>query len=251
MECPICQDEVYIPVSIICFPCFKRNEIHCHTFTRFCLSCAFQYLSLNVSRLDRPSNVRCVFCEQNVSPRQLTTLNSAIEFDFVLANTLEAKQCPFCFRTVDRIFEHLKECPYMPVQCVCGYVTLRELQKYHKRQCSHFVKCTLCSEMVSRRAFQEHMQETHQFSPCRLCGDMVFNPLHTEHRRSFCEYRKIKCSICHSMVCFKDLESHYQDHVGKLESLLADLENVSAEIRAMLSKIREEIQKYFQPLVLR
>jgi hypothetical protein len=53
------------------------------------------------------------------------------------------------------------------------------------------------------------------------------------------------------MVCFKDLESHYQDHVGKLESLLADLENVSAEIRAMLSKIREEIQKYFQPLVLR
>ena len=38
MECPICQDQVYIPVSIICFPCFRRNEVHCHNFTRFCLS---------------------------------------------------------------------------------------------------------------------------------------------------------------------------------------------------------------------
>ena len=251
MECPICKDQVYIPVSIICFPCFRRNEVHCHTFTRFCLFCAFQYLSLNISRLHRPSRVRCIFCDQTASPRRLTSLDTALEYDFVLANTLEVKQCPFCFSSTERIFDHLKECPYLPIQCHCGFVTLRELQKYHRLQCSHYRKCNLCSELILKDELEKHMFDIHQFMPCLLCGQQVFAPLIMEHQRSFCQHRKIECCVCNSKVAFKDLEVHYQNHVEKLESLLTKMDILTSDIRLTLSKIREEVQKHFQPLVLR
>ena len=79
----------------------------------------------------------------------------------------------------------------------------------------------------------------------------MFTPLLVEHQRSFCQNRKIKCCVCDSKIPFKDLEAHYQIHVQKLESLLNDMDTLTTEIRITLSKIREEVQKHFQPLVLR
>ena len=147
MICSICQCEVNIPVSIICFPCYQPNKFHCNAITRFCYECIIRYTQLNRSTQDRNDSLKCLFCSETCSPRELNFENT-FQFDFLLHSQIcpNKSTCPYCFCEVLNIYKHLEVCNSSYIQCSCGYVTLKQLYKYHFTDCPDYRYCEKCKK---------------------------------------------------------------------------------------------------------
>ena len=251
MICVVCQDTVNIPVMLTCFPCYRKNNIHCHTFHRYCLKCVFDYLSFHVSCNERKEEVKCLFCNEKCRPPKLR-FETSVEYDFLsLQNNpnLYQGRCPFCMKKEENIYQHLKECPYFYEQCDCGHVTLRQLKRFHNIHCDHFKTCFVCHERVHNLEYNDHLYE-HDYVQCLACQKHVKSGELLLHRMHQCENRRIKCICCKSLVPFKNLERHLLNHLETCKETMEEVSIISNKLEHIVEMVENEIKKYFYPLVL-
>lgn len=250
--CPICQDTVSIPVLINVFPCYDKNKIHCFTFTRVCLTCALQYLYLKSSRESRPSSVKCLYCPATCNPQTLS-LSNHVQFDYFLPRVsphLVPVHCPFCFEYTSSIISHLSECKYMYVECECGYVTFRQLLKYHTHHCPHYRSCKVCAQIIHERDYFHHLLLEHDHMECEYCHDYFHFREIVNHKANDCPYRKIHCRFCSKNIPFNEFKEHLEVHEKKLYSNIDNLKSMITNVEKMLEYIREEKSSHFHIIAL-
>jgi len=250
--CPFCQDTVSIPVLIHVFPCYDKNKIHCFTFIRVCLTCALQYLHLKTSRESRPTSVKCLYCPATCNPQTLSLTNH-IQLDYFLPTVsphVLPTNCPFCFQYTSSMTSHLLECKYNYVECDCGYVTFRQLLKYHTHQCPHYRTCKVCAKTVHERDYFHHLLLEHDHMECEYCHDYFHFREIGNHKTNNCPFRKVQCRFCIQKIPFNEFKEHLESHEKKLYSNIDNLKSMITNVEKMLHYIHEEKRLHFQPLAL-
>ena len=149
-------------------------KFHCHSVTRICFECMIRYCQLNRSQKDRTDILKCLFCNETCDPKKLTYSNT-FQFDFFLHNQLypDKTECPFCFTKVSNIFNHLEICPSSYVQCSCGYITLKQIHKYHFIDCSDYKKCPYCNDFIQKDDWFDHLYHKHDMVECNECRKLL------------------------------------------------------------------------------
>lgn len=252
MICYICQNEVYLPVEITCFPCYQRNNIHCFTYVRLCISCAISYLHLNKSVEDR-TNVKCLFCSKHCDTKILTTNNSFC-FDFwqIRENNFSEGVCPFCFKIVNtNLPDHiLKTCPYFYEQCSCGRVTTKECMSLHVKYCTHYIQCKICRQHIKKFDFELHCFDHHDLFLCEPCGQYIISDDYFSHRNYRCPKRNISCEFCDKEIQFSEYEEHLLQHENDIQDALQSLREMSFRLYQKYSSIQRKRSELFQNFYL-
>lgn len=253
MICYICQNEVYIPVELICFPCYKRNSIHCMTYVRICVSCAFPYLQLDKSLQDR-TNVKCLFCSKFCDTKQLTLENSFV-FDYLKIREHQVSgsaMCPLCLKIIStNITEHLKnDCPHYYEQCVCGRVSTREWMSLHKRYCQKYHQCSLCKEYVEKSEFELHCFQKHDLLLCERCGQYISVHDFSFHVHHSCSKRLVQCDFCPEKIYFPEYEDHLLEHEKDIQSVMESVREMSMLLFRKFASIKKRRSELFQNFYL-
>ena len=252
MLCYICQNEVYIPVEVTCFPCYERNKINCFTYVRLCVSCVIPYLQLNKAIEDRTC-VKCLFCSEKVDTKILTTQNSFV-FDFIQIREKQLLEgmCPFCFKMIqDNIVEHIKEecCNYYH-QCICGRVTTREWLSLHQRYCSEYEECPLCKKVLEKKQFELHCFEEHDLLLCDKCNQYVKINDFSFHTNYQCSQRLISCNFCNERIPFPLYENHLIEHEKEIQNVLESIREMSFRLYRKFSDIQKKRAELFHNFYL-
>ena len=247
MICSICQCEVCIPVSIKCFPCYQPNKLHCNDITRFCYDCIIRYTQLNRSTQDRNDFLKCLFCNESCSPRDLNFENT-FQFDFLLHSQIcpDKTTCPYCFHEVPNIYKHLEVCNSSYVQCSCGYVTLKQLYKYHFTDCPDYRYCEKCNLFIEKENWKSHMETEHGMYECIQCNEIVPTTNQKIHDMYLCPYRYIRCRFCKNDICFQNLEEHFNEHKEEVKNNIAEIKEVLIKLYEYYNTILKEERNYFQ-----
>ncbi len=252
MICYICQNEVYLPVQIVCFPCYKRNKIHCFTFVRMCVACAVPYLQLDKSVEDR-TNVKCLFCAESCDTKLLTTENSYC-YDFWLIRESRGANsiCPFCVKIIEsNVTDHIREsCPYFYEQCICGRVTTKEWMGLHIKYCSHYIQCKLCQKHIKKLDYEFHCFETHDLLLCEDCGQYIQAGEFASHSLHRCPHRMVPCDFCREKVKYCDYEKHLLQHETDIQNALQSLREMSRRLYQQYSIIQKKRSDLFQNFFL-
>jgi len=96
-ECIICREQVFLPVELTCFRCYKSGQISCSSFCRVCRSCAHEYLQLDKSTWSRDFLKRCLFCDARTQMMNLDAMNSYRKDYLLMAeDTYNQHLCPYC-----------------------------------------------------------------------------------------------------------------------------------------------------------
>lgn len=247
MICSICQCDIHIPVSIICFPCYQPNKFHCNAITRFCYECIIRYVQLNRSVLDRDSSLKCLFCNESCNPRELDYRNT-FQFDFLLHSQLcpDKTSCPYCFCEVSNIFKHLEECNSSYTQCSCGYVTLKQLYKFHYIDCPDYHYCERCDQFIKKSDWYSHLETEHEMYECFDCNEIVLISNKNIHNMYLCPYRFIRCRFCKKNICFQNLEEHFNEHKNEIKKTISDIKDMLIKLYEHYNSILREEQNYFR-----
>lgn len=247
MICSICQCQVCIPVSLICFPCYSFNKFHCHSVNRVCYECVIRYCELNCNQNERSESLKCLFCPETCNLQKLNFSNT-FQFDFLLHNQLypNKTECPFCFQFVSNIFHHLEKCNDSYIQCSCGYISLRQIYRYHFHDCPHYKKCNYCEEYIPKEDWINHLYEYHEMFECSECKEIVKENNKLIHKYYLCPYRIISCRMCNEQVCLHDLQEHFQKHKDEIKKSITDIKDFLIKLYEKYNEILQEEQKYFK-----
>lgn len=251
MKCYICQCNVSIPVIINCFPCFTKNKIHCNTYTRVCFECMIRFLQLNQSSYSRTNTLKCLTCDAVVNPRTLTFENS-FDYDFFLQRVQMTgkEKCPYCFLDFDNIFSHLDECGSCYTQCVCGYVTIRDLFDYHIYSCSDHISCFVCSKFIKVEHYNVHLEECHSKKMCSKCREIVDESHYSLHENFLCKFRLVRCRFCGENFEFHSLNEHLEEHKEELKETIELLKKLLKKMYERHFEITREQNIYFERFFL-
>jgi hypothetical protein len=254
MICYICQNEVYLPVELVCFPCYDRQKIHCLTYVRICVSCAIPYLQLDKS-VEQRESVKCLFCSKSCDTKKLT-LDKAFVFDFLLirgdGHSNNGHYCPFCFRIISTsITEHIRtECPQYYEQCICGRSTTREWSCLHKRYCCQHHQCSICKEYIPKKKFELHCFEMHDLLLCEKCGQYISVQSFSNHVHHSCPNRIVQCSFCTESVPFAKYESHLMEHEKDVKNVIESVRELSLRLFQKYASIQKKRTELFQNFYL-
>ena len=248
MICCICRNEVDIPVEIICFPCYKSNEIHCNSFVRVCLSCCIDYLQLDKSTKERDSLMKCLFCPQKCILSSLNFENS-YRIDTVLLKEMESKlSCRYCkseFENSLAFFKHIKKCEDFFFQCKCGFVGKQKDIHLHKKKCNLYRYCTDCEKYFHRSMWTYHQNLVHERVLCTDCT--VFIPWNEliAHLIRECPKRKLSCDNCDEMIPYDEFEEHLNNHEKKMNKDLIYLKTEFENKLVIYQKLQKKKQALF------
>lgn len=247
MICSICRCDVNIPVSIICFPCYTPNKFHCNSITRFCYDCIIRYTQLNRSIENRDLNLKCLFCDEICFLKELD-YNNTFQFDFLLHTQLcpDKTTCPYCFFDVENIYTHLEKCNSSYFQCSCGFVTLKQLHKFHFMDCPNYSFCSRCNKFIENINWLDHLNIEHGMYECLECKEIVLITNERIHNQYLCSYRFIRCRFCKSNICFQDLESHFLEHKNEIKKTISELKDVLIKLYEHYNSILKEENNYFK-----
>lgn len=244
--CTICMEIVFLPVEIICFDCFKENQISCSSFTRCCRKCAHNFLQLDTDSFEREFVKRCFFCPGLTHPRFLNHSN-AYRKDFILMKQdMNIYQCIYCNQvqgTQIVIDRHLDlDCLKVPMQWSCGHITTREEKLGHVKFCRYHSKCHYCEDYFSSQELKAHLFNDHNLLECLLCKTIVPRLLMSHHMSFQCPERKENCEICQEEFKHEDIYQHYDIHLKKVETELFLCKRQLVKLMRDYRKIRSLLQ---------
>ena len=239
MICYICRENVFLPVEIICFKCYKKNELHCNSYIRICLECSIKYLEISKNRYDRKDIVKCLLCPETVNPKLLKR-DESIRIDFLtLKDDKEIYMCPFCNNyegTSLNIYKHLNECPFYFRQCCCGTIVQYQINyKYHLYFCSKHKQCKDCEEFIHIDSFNLHMQQEHEKYLCKFCFNYYID---LDEHINKCENRYVNCFYCYTSMQYNRYEQHLIEHENENIEKIKQLEEMKKQIESQLENIR-------------
>jgi hypothetical protein len=227
-ECVICREELFIPVEMTCFQCYKKNQVSCSSFCRVCRKCAHRYLQLDRPLEHRDLLKRCLYCQALSSSADLSA-DTAYRKDYLLigADSSTGHSCPYCSEfsgTQLAIDQHLDtHCPEMMILCACGRTKARRELEAHFTECSHRQLCSLCSVYLLESEKEEHMMHVHHYMKCTLCEAYVAYQGMTAHIMDECPFRMVHCEYCHGAVQHRRLPAHMEDHENEFHAMFTRL----------------------------
>lgn len=130
-KCPVCLENVLIPVKVTSLPCYNAHGIHCFSYQRICLHCC-------ISK-DTIMN-KCLFCKAINQEK----VKYEIDFDYINNDDFSIYTCVYCH---DKKSNHLDMAKHILkdhiYSCDCGQLVLNSKIKEHSSVCE---KCTCCKE---------------------------------------------------------------------------------------------------------
>eukprot|EP00734_Pompholyxophrys_sp_LG126_P000046 Pompholyxophrys_sp_v1_NODE_2_length_20472_cov_5.132586.p11 type:complete len:244 gc:universal NODE_2_length_20472_cov_5.132586:14041-14772(+) len=217
--CLLCLEPIRVPVEFTCFPCSSnKNMRNCNSVNRVCLHCARTYLQLNKPKKNRPSSVKCLFCDSTANPQ---TLNAETSYkkDYRMMVTddksdytcVHDKMCPFT-GTQTELERHLQtSCMYRV--CFCNDCHVRyHAHQNHERVCKARKMCFCCRKRVLHYELSEHFEKEHSLVKCDYCCRYYKSSLLVDHQKE-CGCRPITCSICHDDVHHHHIHYHLEGHI--------------------------------------
>lgn len=237
IECFICLQPVCVPVRIIAFRCAVQiSKPGCHDIQRACLSCARNFLQLNMNYTKRTDEIRCPFCPVKCNPRFLNAIKS-YKKDYLMMSILTNKT--ICPNNVDgcsfedtqsEMDKHLQsECPFRYQKCSCGeYIKTVDIPD-HAASCTECEKCTICERYFQKRGILDHLERAHKVRPCPYCQQGISIGCSDQHQQ-ICSERPVHCEYCNLYFYNKDFKIHLREEYEKQQKI----------IREGLDKLRSE-----------
>lgn len=240
VNCVICREEVFLPVEMTCFRCYKTDKVCCSSFCRVCRKCAHQYLELDKSLGSRDFLKRCLYCPALINIMSLNDGN-AYRKDYLLMSNDERGNhgCPYCGQfkgsqlEIDRHLD--QDCPRIEILCPCGASMTKSDYPHHIMCCALHQECTICKHFVLQSDFERHQREYHNKIRCVLCACFIDYEKTIHHLREECVERSVQCSFCHEELSFRRLDAHWEEHERSLDRRLQLL---TSEMRKLLCDVR-------------
>lgn len=210
--CPICLQDVRLPVNLCCFPCRAPVGRRGCDDQVICLYCARDFLGLNVMPRLRPDSIRCLFCHATTNPRYLNANNSyrknyglrdALDADLRRLNTsVKCQRCDMECDSHEKLDEHLYfECGGSMRVCRfgCEYAGSKDSIADHNDMCPHqTTTCSLCSRRITLANYHKHV-------------------------RAECTMRLKVCLYCSREVRAMDMRHHLQSHITEVKIMMRHL----------------------------
>ena len=247
-KCVICQENVFLPVIINCFPCYSKNEIHCYSMNRQCFRCVCDYLQ--VFRENRELFRKCLFCPNTLFLDETNLhYNDIFSFDFYLMKQDRNNSyfCPLCKEackeesckeesckeesckeecqqqdtrmnqirkgTQIEIYRHMEiDCPFFPLFCLCKKYFFRHEIDSHKKKCIHFFYCFYCHVFLPSHEKKIHLIHSHSFMECPQCLELFPKDQIDSHLREKCPHRLVSCNLCFQSVSYSKIHIHLIKH---------------------------------------
>lgn len=221
--CPICLLDVRVPVELICFPCSKpkktNHQIHCHSVTRVCMTCARTYLELNKNAYERSTTKKCLFCHTTVNPCVLNA-EKAYRKDYRMMamdprSDYKCIQCDVIVGNQNDIDRHLRnECPNRTKFCrLCGVLYKACFEFDHIASCPGMTGCSLCEWYGDKSKLEAHLRVCHDKYYCHNCKDMVKTSIWNEHVQNQCPMRWMHCQFCSVTAQLPFYKMHMHSHI--------------------------------------
>ena len=220
--CAICMENVFLPVELISFDCFRDNQINCSSLTRCCRKCVHDFLQLDTDSFERDFVRRCLFCPGLAHPRFLNHCNAYRKDFMLMKQDVHVYHCPYCHDmsgTQITINRHLEtDCEMIPVQWLCGHITIRKEKEDHVASCEYYTKCQFCEEYMIQSELKPHMLNDHNLIECALCRTILPRLLMNHHMTYQCPERRDTCEVCHEEFRHDEIHQHYETHLKKIET---------------------------------
>jgi len=236
--CAICKEKCIIPVEILCFNCYKKNEINCFSFLRVCLSCSIHYLELDKSKYERPYSKKCLYCSESAL-LHFITIKYAIKIDFSLMSldTNQNYECPFCNEATGNqveIYKHaIDQCPNFYIECICEKIIRRCELVAHRSSCVEFALCEECDQYIAKYALKDHLKHNHNLDTCYRCKMKIECDQMEDHVHQTCEYRSVLCEYCLKFCDYKSWKDHLNSHMN---NLMDDISKLNNEYSSLLKR---------------
>ena len=242
--CSICMEEVLLPTEVICFGCYRPNELGCSSIHRTCLRCAYRWLQLDRDADQRDYFRKCLYCPQHALLQTLDTA-TALRKDFMimLADEQATHSCPFCDAykgTQMAIHRHLEQdCGRFPVQCPCRRVLARDDFYFHLFTCTHHKYCYDCRLYIKRPLYGQHLKDVHDQIQCKSCGKYVHFDMYGHHVDAECPDRMMVCTCCMKIVPYRQYRPHLMEHMSEVVQEIKTIRSRYNELSALFKKIQD------------
>lgn len=238
--CVICHDQVFLPVELVCFTCFRMHQIHCCTFIRICMKCAYSYLQLDRSSSMRDFFRKCLFCNGYATIHNLK-ISKAYRLDFfsMSRDLCQSYTCPFCHKyhgTQISIVRHLQnDCPEMFQDCECGVCMSRKDFWFHFESCPLHTICSYCHEYFYISDLDDHCLDVHNMSKCTFCKAFIHINGYEHHLTHDCPDRLVSCDICNKWIKMLQFHEHMEEHE---EEALNEIRSLKSRLWQWMQTIR-------------
>lgn len=235
--CDICQENCRIPVQFTCFPCYKHNNIHCHSMKRFCLICAEKFLH------SENNKKKCIYCRQSTKINKNMTLYIK-DFLYMSNDIFDHYKCFYCNWTGNQLDlnRHLQHCPESLIECTeCKKTIKKKNMNDHKQNCDWFYKCNFCHEYIEYYKYQSHLQRLHDAKFCIYCNDIFLNIHISDHITHECKFRPIQCKYCITVYDAIDEKKHLKSHLESMKKHMNSSFNQYNNIKHQYQILKKEI----------
>jgi len=243
-NCCICMERCLIPVEIICFPCYRLNQLGCSSFCRICIMCANHFLQLDMHQEQRDFVKKCIYCPATI-PLHLLSNDKAFRVDYSLM-LLDSKPnhiCPFCLNYTGNqimLHHHLeKECPKFPKQCECKKVFLKQDFYFHLFTCPSHIHCPLCTKYISKLVYNDHLKTIHAYDSCPHCEQFISTEFLINHTENICPLRPVICTFCFKLLKYNQYHSHLNLHLNETINEMRDIKQKYQECYVKYKEIFE------------
>jgi len=209
-ECPICKDDVEVPVSWNGFSKTKKDSFGKHVYepcsasekNPHCLRCARATMRFHKEQNKKdkktPSTFKCWAGCHTISTKNCRSYGTIGRDPNDLA-------CPLIYATMDKYGVGKTDCRLCEKDC--GSVT--ELAKHIRNECpERKIECKLCKCSIISKNMEKHREVCFKF--CMVCGPQVKitcnNDGTTDH---ICPNRTLStCQFCNHEITLNNIQSH-------------------------------------------
>ena len=234
LQCPICQEDVKIPVHFTCFKCSDScSDEYC-----VCCACALEYLEFHLPRNQRSGHRKCLLCPTVVSRDALQESNCYRKNRLYMRLDPKQHSCPYqdlgcCFLGGQIELERhlLEECMFRSLCCPCGETMRAMYVKDHRQTCWHFKSCPQCHESLSLDQYTTHLRVEHRLVPCPHtgCAEVLEENKLTHHLNQTCRHRLVECRVCRQFPVACKMGEHLSQHLQESR------DQVSASVERLVS----------------
>lgn len=235
------MESIRIPVRLVCFPCGQdRTRPTCYSMQRVCLTCARQYLQLDVPAERRNTSIKCLFCTETCCPRELyAEIAYEKDFFFMSLDSRSDYRCPLrgdCLfvGTHQQLDVHVHtECSYRKIFCVHCMDYFMDCDREHKFACRGLEICRYCHVFFPTTEMEKHLSQIHHFKYCSFCKDVISTE-DTCHESS-CPYRYVTCLYCQSKMRYVMYPKHRQEEISETKKEMTRLEEHTQRLKDIIT----------------
>ncbi|CAD8112239.1 unnamed protein product [Paramecium sonneborni] len=225
LSCKICKN-----VALNAIECQTCEQLYCEECVIFwkrkkneCPECKEQFKTKQPHRLIR----------EELSKQKFSCINQGCKVELLM----------------NEVIQHINECQFKNVNCICGWSGPQSKQKYHEQTCQQFItkQCNICKEEIKLYKYQNHncffeFQQklekiTEKFYEYKETSEYSIKELKNQQNKEYNELQIIKEQIKGIGQETNDLKKQFTD----LTQLLRSSEQKCKQLL--------EVQQYTGPFI--